>query len=149
MKAYLTLVRRELGSFFGSLTGYILIATVLLLLGLSFVDMLVKLGVEPTDAPATEQFFVTVYFWLTLLLTTPVMTMRLFAPGCASFCRSMSTCGSKVKPPMAAKPSTWCATRKSTCRSILEGSGTAHWPWISGGRESLEPSSHCDRWRGR
>lgn len=79
MQVYLTLVRRELGSFFGSLTGYVLMATVLLLLGLSFVDMLNKLNVEPTDAPVTEQFFVTVYFWLILLLTTPIVTMRSFA----------------------------------------------------------------------
>ncbi|MBM3836824.1 MAG: hypothetical protein FJ398_02475 [Verrucomicrobia bacterium] len=79
MQVYLTLVRRELGGFFGSLTGYILMATVLLLLGLSFADMLAKLNVEPTDAPVTEQFFVTVYFWLILLLTTPIMTMRTFA----------------------------------------------------------------------
>jgi ABC-2 type transport system permease protein len=79
MHVYLALVRRELGGFFSSLTGYVLMATVLLLLGLSFVDMLAKLNVEPTDAPVTEQFFVTVYFWLILLLTTPVMTMRAFA----------------------------------------------------------------------
>ena len=79
MQVYLTLVRRELGTYMGALTGYVLIAAGMLLLGLSFVDMLEKLSVEPTDAPATEQFFVTVYFWLILLLTTPVMTMRAFA----------------------------------------------------------------------
>ena len=79
MQVYLTLVRRELGTYLGALTGYVLIAAVMLLLGLSFVDMLEKLSVEPTDAPATEQFFVTVYFWLILLLKTPVMTMRAFA----------------------------------------------------------------------
>ncbi|MBI4663492.1 MAG: ABC transporter permease [Verrucomicrobia bacterium] len=79
MQVYLTLVRRELGGYFASLTGYILIAAVLLLLGLSFVDMLVKLNAEPTEAPLTEQFFVTVYFWFILLLTTPVITMRSFA----------------------------------------------------------------------
>ncbi len=79
MQVYLTLVRRELGGYFGSLTGYLVVAVVLLLLGLSFSDMLAKLGAEATDAPATEQFFVTLYFWLILLLTAPIMTMRTFA----------------------------------------------------------------------
>ena len=35
MQAYLTLVRRELGGFFVSLTGYVIIASVLLLLGVA------------------------------------------------------------------------------------------------------------------
>ncbi|MEW6161135.1 MAG: ABC transporter permease, partial [Verrucomicrobiota bacterium] len=68
-----------LGGYFASLTGYVLIAVTLLLLGLSFMDMLVKLNAEPTDAPVTEVFYATYYFWLILLLTAPVMTMRLFA----------------------------------------------------------------------
>src|SRR5437773_1617736 len=41
MQAYLTLVRRELGGFFVSLTGYVIIASVLLLLGISFTGILV------------------------------------------------------------------------------------------------------------
>ena len=40
MRAYLTLVRREVGTFFVSMTGYAIIASVLLLLGFSFTDML-------------------------------------------------------------------------------------------------------------
>lgn len=79
MQAYRTLVRRELGGYFGSLTGYVLVSTVLLLLGLCFVVILDRVSVEPMDAPLTEQFFVSVFFWLILLLTTPVMTMRSFA----------------------------------------------------------------------
>jgi ABC-2 type transport system permease protein len=79
MQVYRTLVRRELGSYFASLPGYVVIATVLLLLGLSFNDMLEKLRVEATDGPLTEQFFITVYFWLILLITAPIMTMRSFA----------------------------------------------------------------------
>ena len=42
MRTFLTLVRRELGAFFVSLTGYVIIASVLLLLGFSFTDMLAK-----------------------------------------------------------------------------------------------------------
>lgn len=79
MQAYLTLVRRELGSYFASFTGYVLIAAVLLLLGLSLSDVLDKLNQKPTDAPVTQLFYSTYYFWLILLLTAPVITMRTFA----------------------------------------------------------------------
>lgn len=79
MQPFFTLVRRELGSHFLSLTGYVIIAMVLLLLGFSFMDILTKLNGEPVDSPISEVFFVTIYFWLILLLTTPVITMRTFA----------------------------------------------------------------------
>jgi ABC-2 type transport system permease protein len=79
MQPFLTLVRRELGSHFLSLTGYVIIATILLLLGFSFMDILAKLNGQPVDSPITEIFYVTLYFWIILLLTTPVITMRAFA----------------------------------------------------------------------
>jgi len=79
MQAYFTLVRRELGTFFVSMTGYAIIASVLLLLGFSFYDMIYKLNGGASDAPLTEMFFSTFYFWLILLLTAPVITMRSFA----------------------------------------------------------------------
>ncbi|HYT60990.1 MAG TPA: ABC transporter permease [Haliangiales bacterium] len=81
MRVYLTLVRRELGAFFVSLTGYVIIASVLLLLGLCFTDMLAKLNDDPQGVlePMTELFYSTWYFWLILLLTAPVITMRSFA----------------------------------------------------------------------
>ena len=79
MRTYLTLVRREVNAFFLSLTGYVVIASVLLLLGWSFTDMLNRLNLSPTSAPLTELFYQTVYFWLILLVTAPVITMRSFA----------------------------------------------------------------------
>lgn len=79
MQVFLTLVRRELGSHFLSLAGYVIIATVLLLLGFSFVDILTKLNGTPMESPITEVFYVTLYFWIILLLITPVITMRTFA----------------------------------------------------------------------
>ena len=78
MRAYLTLVRRELGGYFASYAGYIVIASVLFLLGLSFNDILSKLD-TPTEVPLTEGFFITFYFWIIFLLTAPVMTIRSFA----------------------------------------------------------------------
>ena len=79
MQAYWTLVRRELGSHFFSWTGYIVIAAVLLLLALSFIDLLTKFNGESMDQPLTSVFYSTLYFWLILLLVAPVITMRSFA----------------------------------------------------------------------
>jgi ABC-2 type transport system permease protein len=79
MQVFLTLVRRELGSHFLSLAGYIIISTILLLLGFSFMDILSKVNGVPLDNPFTEVFYVTLYFWIILLLTTPVITMRSFS----------------------------------------------------------------------
>ncbi len=78
MQAYWTLVRRELGSHFFSWSGYIVIAAVLLL-ALSFIDLLTKFNGESMDQPLTSVFYSTLYFWLILLLAAPVITMRSFA----------------------------------------------------------------------
>ena len=79
MKIFLTLLRRELAAFFFSVTGYVIIAAVTLLVGLSFVVLIAGLGNDPFTAQVTEMFYGTFYFWLILLLVTPVITMRLFA----------------------------------------------------------------------
>jgi ABC-2 type transport system permease protein len=80
MRAYWTLTRRELGGLLLSLSGYIIIAAALFLMGLSFNIILVKLQKPtPMSMPVTELFYITPFFWLILLLTTPVITMRLFA----------------------------------------------------------------------
>lgn len=79
MRVYLTLVRRELGMVFNSLTGYVVVAAVLLMLGFTLVDLVEALRSGPTDAPVTELFFQSYYFWYAVLLTAPVMTMRSFA----------------------------------------------------------------------
>jgi ABC-2 type transport system permease protein len=79
MGTWWTLTRRELAGFFLSLRGYIIIAAAVFLVGYSFVVLLVNLQREPTPMPVTEVFYNTQFFWLILLLTTPVITMRLFA----------------------------------------------------------------------
>ena len=79
MRAFWTLTRRELAGYFLSLTGYMIIAAAVFLMGFSFVVLLVNLQQEPTPMPVTEVFYITPFFWLILLLTTPVITMRLFA----------------------------------------------------------------------
>ncbi|MGA1235797.1 MAG: ABC transporter permease [Limisphaerales bacterium] len=79
MQAYWTLVRRELGMYFNSFTGYAVIGAVLLVLGFSFVDVLYKLNGAPTSAPLGEVFCNTFYFWVILVVTAPVITMRSYA----------------------------------------------------------------------
>ena len=81
MQAYWTLTRRELASYFLSLTGYVIIAAAMFLMGFSFVVMLVKLQQDATPMPITELFYLTPFFWFILLLSTPVITMRLFSSG--------------------------------------------------------------------
>jgi ABC-2 type transport system permease protein len=79
MQPYCTLTRRELGSYFVSITGYVIITFVIFLIGLSFWNILAALQGQSTPTPITEIFYQTVYFWLILLLSAPVITMRLFA----------------------------------------------------------------------
>ncbi len=79
MSSFLAIVRRELSSYFASLIGYILIACVLFLIGFTITDMLERLNQESTDVPVTEMFYQTWYFWLILLLASPLITMRTFA----------------------------------------------------------------------
>src|SRR5262245_48268206 len=79
MQVYWTLMRRELGGYFLSLTGYVIIAAAAFLMGLSFVILVLKLQGIPMTVPVTELFYMTQFFWLIMLLGTPVITMRLFA----------------------------------------------------------------------
>lgn len=79
MRAYCTLTRRELSAFFCSITGYVIVAAAAFLIGYSFDIVIELLRGSPMTVPITEVFYETYYFWLILLLATPVITMRLFA----------------------------------------------------------------------
>ena len=79
MRAWWTLTRRELAGFYLSLSGYVIMAAAVFLMGGSFVVLMKNLQREASPMPVTEVFYNTQFFWLILLLTTPVITMRLFA----------------------------------------------------------------------
>ena len=79
MSAFTVLLRRELLSYFVSLTGYVIIAAITFVTGLSFVQLIAALGNDPFPIPVTQIFFDTPYFWMILFLSAPVVTMRLFA----------------------------------------------------------------------
>lgn len=78
MRVFLTLWRREFSATFGSPVGYVVMAAVLLMLGVSFV-LIVDTLREPSDVPVTELFYGSLFFWVILLLSTPIITMRTFA----------------------------------------------------------------------
>jgi ABC-2 type transport system permease protein len=79
MMAYLTLTRRELGAFFLSLRGYVVIGMAAFLTGLSFLSLMSQLqGAASSVMPITEMFCYS-WFWFVLLFSSPVITMRLFA----------------------------------------------------------------------
>ncbi|MEY2429095.1 MAG: gliding motility-associated transport system permease protein [Verrucomicrobiota bacterium] len=77
MQTWWTLMRRELGGYFLSMSGYIIIAAAMFMMGFSFVALLWKIQAEPTTMPVTEML--TPFFWAIFVLATPIITMRLFA----------------------------------------------------------------------
>jgi len=79
MQAYLTLTRRELAGYFFSLTGYVIIAGVALLVGLTFVMLIGNMGNSPFSMPITQLFFNSLLLWIIIIVTAPLITMRLFA----------------------------------------------------------------------
>jgi ABC-2 type transport system permease protein len=89
MRTWWTLVRRELGGYFVSWIGYVVIAVVVFLLGLSFAIMVQGMNAEKSEQPLTELFYETFFFWLILLLAAPIITMRLFAH--EKFCGTFET----------------------------------------------------------
>ena len=99
MRIFWTLLRRELATFFLSYTGYVIIAAVTLLIGLSFVVLMTNLGSDPFTVPVTQMFYGTYFFWLIVLLAGPVITMRLFAleKFSVTFETLMTTCVSDLQ----------------------------------------------------
>jgi ABC-2 type transport system permease protein len=79
MRAYLVLLRRELGSYFVSFIGYLVIALAIGEMGLCFFSLVRSLRNATTPMPLVELFFATQFFWLIFLTTAPVITMRLFS----------------------------------------------------------------------
>ena len=79
MSAITTLARRELSGHFLCLRGYIILSGVQLLMGASLLTVVYLLDGRAYDLPLTEKFPQTEFFWLLLLMISPVITMRTFA----------------------------------------------------------------------
>ena len=80
MRIFWTLARRELAAFFCSITGYVIIAAVTFLIGLSFVVLMTKSGQRSVHHAGDGNVFQQLLISGSLcILATPVITMRLFA----------------------------------------------------------------------
>jgi len=79
MRVFLTLTRRELASYFLSLTGYVIIAAATVLTGICLCSIIEQLLLKPMPMPLNELFFSTWYPWLVLIPVAPLITMRSFA----------------------------------------------------------------------
>jgi ABC-2 type transport system permease protein len=84
MRIFSTLLRRELGTYFLSLTGYVIIAAVTLIVGSTFVMLIHNMESKPFAMPVTQLFFNSLMYWLLVILMAPAITMRLFAQEKAS-----------------------------------------------------------------
>ena len=80
MRLFLTLLRREWLSFVFSPPIYIVLVFFLLLMGVSF-GMLVNVLVEGAASGSVMRMLLgeSLFFWLAMLMTVPMITMRLFA----------------------------------------------------------------------
>ncbi len=72
-----TLLRREMGSYFASVIGYVIMMFFLLVMGVSFAVVVGYLNRGPTQL--TPMQFLFSMFWLPSLIVVPVITMRLLA----------------------------------------------------------------------
>ena len=138
MSIFWALLRRELASFFLSLTGYVLIAAVTLVIGSSFVMLIRNLGTDPVSMPVTELFFNSLMYWLVVILMTPAITMRLFAQEKASgtFETLMTTQVSDVQVVAAkfiAALTFYVVTWLPTLGSLLLVQRWTHQPRLDGG----------------
>ena len=98
MRIFFALTRRELAAFFVSITGYVIIAAATFLIGLSFVVLMTNLGSDPSPMPVSELFYRTYYFWLIVLLATPIIPQPLFRR-----CIGICPCPTQIKGPAIAE----------------------------------------------
>lgn len=78
MSKWLVLWRRELAAYFLSPTAYVVAIFFLLLMGLSFWLLVGVLIQGPSGVSAMGELFGSLFFWLAMLVTIPLLTMRLF-----------------------------------------------------------------------
>jgi ABC-2 type transport system permease protein len=79
MRKFLTLLSREVRSYFYSPIAYIVLVFFLLLSGVDFYFQLSFMNQRPLSYSVQEAFFNSVFFWFAFVLIFPLITMRLFA----------------------------------------------------------------------
>lgn len=79
MSAFLHLWQRELASYFRTSIAYVVGVFFLAITGFSFWMLAAQLAQGATDGDMTSTLFGSPWFWLAMLIVTPLLTMRLFA----------------------------------------------------------------------
>jgi len=79
MTKFITLLGREVKSFFYSPIAYVVMFFFLFLTGFSFYIGLSLLNRGPSDMTVVQAFFNTILFWIAYLLIFPLITMRTFS----------------------------------------------------------------------
>ena len=79
MKAFLALWRRELSSYFVSPIGYVVLIFFLVFNGISFSFLVDILSQDEGAMKIINHLFSWIFFWIAMMITVPVITMRLFA----------------------------------------------------------------------
>ncbi len=84
MKLVLLMARRELAASFRTPGGYLMLASVMFLTGLSVLGMAWAANGEALDIPITEAVYSSPFFWIIVLLSAPAVTMGTYAQERAS-----------------------------------------------------------------
>jgi ABC-2 type transport system permease protein len=79
MRAFLTLLTKELRAFFFSPVAYVVLALVMLINGFSFRAAIAMLENAPLPGSIVTWTFNSQWFWLSYFFVFPLLTMRLFA----------------------------------------------------------------------
>ncbi|MDQ2659915.1 MAG: ABC transporter permease, partial [Verrucomicrobiota bacterium] len=79
MSKFLTLLGREVRSYFYSPIAYVVLVFFLLLSGVDFYFQLSFMNGRPVPYSVQEAFFNSVFFWFAFVLIFPLITMRLFS----------------------------------------------------------------------
>jgi ABC-2 type transport system permease protein len=79
MRKFLTLLSREIRSYFYSPIAYIVLVFFLLVAGVDFYFQVSFMNQRPVPYSVQEAFFNSVFFWFAFVLIFPLITMRLFA----------------------------------------------------------------------
>lgn len=79
MKVFLTLLGREVKSFFYSPIAYVVLFYFLLLSGFNFYSQISIMNGYPTEVTIVEAFFMPALFWFPFVLSFPLITMRVYS----------------------------------------------------------------------
>jgi len=79
MRKFLTLLSREVRSYFYSPIAYIVLVFFLLVSGVDFYFQVSYMNQRAVEYSVQEAFFNSVFFWFAFVLIFPLITMRLFA----------------------------------------------------------------------